>query len=304
MRGSLQVLHQDCDVPVPVRWGGCPSRHAFLANWQLSEELVARTTAWQRCIEASGCGAGRASVQGSGEECQCCRKRSTKQTVGGNGQASRPSEVAGPECNATKPACSLRKEASTIYCSLLRCFNRVAALHDSPRVHELLAQAVMDPRSLPIRQHAAEIVDSVHRNPITVVIGETGSGKTTQISQILEEAGFARDGVIGVTQPRRVVRPGRLKGRLGGRGAGQGGAAGRPPGLSAAQAHPVRCPSTSHHLRPKAMPLLSPAAPSAPPPTRPHTPAPPSAGRCHRGTAGGAGEGGGAGAGGGLRCAL
>lgn len=37
--------------------------------------------------------------------------------------------------------------------------------------------------------------------------GETGSGKTTQISQILEEAGFAEGGMIGVTQPRRVVGP-------------------------------------------------------------------------------------------------
>lgn len=35
--------------------------------------------------------------------------------------------------------------------------------------------------------------------------GETGSGKTTQISQILEEAGLAEGGMIGVTQPRRVV---------------------------------------------------------------------------------------------------
>lgn len=35
--------------------------------------------------------------------------------------------------------------------------------------------------------------------------GETGSGKTTQISQILEEAGLAEGSMIGVTQPRRVV---------------------------------------------------------------------------------------------------
>lgn len=63
----------------------------------------------------------------------------------------------------------------------------------------------MDPAKLPIRRYAQQIVDSVRANPVTVVIGETGSGKTTQISQILEEAGFAEHGVIGVTQPRRVV---------------------------------------------------------------------------------------------------
>lgn len=64
----------------------------------------------------------------------------------------------------------------------------------------------MDPLQLPIRKYQKEIAESVKANPVTVVIGETGSGKTTQISQILEEAGFADDGLIGVTQPRRVVR--------------------------------------------------------------------------------------------------
>lgn len=36
---------------------------------------------------------------------------------------------------------------------------------------------------LPIRAYASRIVDAVRDNPITIVIGETGSGKTTQISQ-------------------------------------------------------------------------------------------------------------------------
>ncbi|KAI7837808.1 hypothetical protein COHA_008436 [Chlorella ohadii] len=63
----------------------------------------------------------------------------------------------------------------------------------------------MDPANLPIRQYQQQIVDSVRANAVTVVIGETGSGKTTQISQILEEAGLAEGGLIGVTQPRRVA---------------------------------------------------------------------------------------------------
>lgn len=61
------------------------------------------------------------------------------------------------------------------------------------------------PQQLPIRQHASDIAESVRCSPVTVVIGETGSGKTTQISQILLEAGLAEDGMIGITQPRRVV---------------------------------------------------------------------------------------------------
>lgn len=38
-----------------------------------------------------------------------------------------------------------------------------------------------------------------------IVIGETGSGKTTQITQYLAETGFTSRGKIGCTQPRRVA---------------------------------------------------------------------------------------------------
>ncbi|KAG2439200.1 hypothetical protein HXX76_004563 [Chlamydomonas incerta] len=60
------------------------------------------------------------------------------------------------------------------------------------------------PAELPIRQFAKDILGAVDTNDVVVVIGETGSGKTTQLSQILYEAGYAKDGIIAVTQPRRV----------------------------------------------------------------------------------------------------
>lgn len=46
---------------------------------------------------------------------------------------------------------------------------------------------------------------AVHDNQILIVIGETGSGKTTQITQYLAEAGYTVRGKIGCTQPRRVA---------------------------------------------------------------------------------------------------
>jgi ATP-dependent RNA helicase DHX8/PRP22 len=42
-------------------------------------------------------------------------------------------------------------------------------------------------------------------NQILIVIGETGSGKTTQITQYLAEAGLTARGKVACTQPRRVA---------------------------------------------------------------------------------------------------
>jgi hypothetical protein len=38
-----------------------------------------------------------------------------------------------------------------------------------------------------------------------IIVGETGSGKTTQLTQYLHEDGYSRYGMIGCTQPRRVA---------------------------------------------------------------------------------------------------
>ena len=42
-------------------------------------------------------------------------------------------------------------------------------------------------------------------NAVIVVVGETGSGKTTQLAQFLYEDGYCSYGIIGCTQPRRVA---------------------------------------------------------------------------------------------------
>eukprot|EP00960_Hanusia_phi_P005981 172567-Hanusia_phi.AAC.5 len=59
--------------------------------------------------------------------------------------------------------------------------------------------------SLPIFTVRNELLRIIRDNQIIVVVGETGSGKTTQMAQYLHEEGYSSYGKIGCTQPRRVA---------------------------------------------------------------------------------------------------
>jgi pre-mRNA-splicing factor ATP-dependent RNA helicase DHX38/PRP16 len=58
---------------------------------------------------------------------------------------------------------------------------------------------------LPVYQVKDDLLRCVSGNQVVVITGETGSGKTTQLTQYLREAGFTKYGRIGCTQPRRVA---------------------------------------------------------------------------------------------------
>lgn len=59
--------------------------------------------------------------------------------------------------------------------------------------------------SLPVYKFRKQLLEAVEQNQLLIVVGDTGSGKTTQLTQYLAEAGYANDGMIGCTQPRRVA---------------------------------------------------------------------------------------------------
>lgn len=50
-----------------------------------------------------------------------------------------------------------------------------------------------------------ELLKVIRENQVVIVVGETGSGKTTQLAQFLYEDGYCAYGLIGCTQPRRVA---------------------------------------------------------------------------------------------------
>ncbi|CCW66023.1 unnamed protein product [Phytomonas sp. Hart1] len=59
---------------------------------------------------------------------------------------------------------------------------------------------------LPIFRCRRELLRYIGENTVTIVVGETGSGKTTQLVRYLYEEGYARHGkLIGCTQPRRLA---------------------------------------------------------------------------------------------------
>eukprot|EP00536_Pseudo-nitzschia_multiseries_P011114 jgi/Psemu1/205015/e_gw1.363.8.1 len=65
---------------------------------------------------------------------------------------------------------------------------------------------------LPVTAMEFEIMDAIRNNDVTIICGETGSGKSTQIPAFLYESGMClspgdpnKSYLVGVTQPRRVA---------------------------------------------------------------------------------------------------
>ncbi len=63
-------------------------------------------------------------------------------------------------------------------------------------------------QSLPIFERQAEIIETIQQHQVTVISGETGSGKSTQLPLMALSAGFGVSGLIGHTQPRRIAARG------------------------------------------------------------------------------------------------
>jgi ATP-dependent helicase HrpA len=86
--------------------------------------------------------------------------------------------------------------------------NVAAEIERSAKRRQARLQALPKPRypmELPVAQKRDDIAAAIAANPVVVVCGETGSGKTTQLPKICLELGRGVAGMIGHTQPRRIA---------------------------------------------------------------------------------------------------
>ncbi|KAK4498508.1 hypothetical protein PRZ48_011166 [Zasmidium cellare] len=72
---------------------------------------------------------------------------------------------------------------------------------------ERKAKTIQEKRNnLPVYKFRQQFLDAVREYQVLIIVGETGSGKTTQLPQYLYEEGYCKDGKkVGCTQPRRVA---------------------------------------------------------------------------------------------------
>ncbi|XP_020257467.1 ATP-dependent RNA helicase DEAH12, chloroplastic-like [Asparagus officinalis] len=85
-------------------------------------------------------------------------------------------------------------------------FGRDLDLRCLVRVHSMVARECRRlTDGLPIYSSRRELLQTMFFNQVTVVIGETGSGKSTQLVQFIADAGLASMESVICTQPRKIA---------------------------------------------------------------------------------------------------
>ena len=110
-------------------------------------------------------------------------------------------EPVAPTLKKEEPMTEVKPNTSTEPERSNEALNRVAKFVPVMRSEEV--QKLRN--KLPIISEEQAIMEAINDNPVTILVGETGSGKTTQVPQFLYEGGFAESKLIGVTEPRRVA---------------------------------------------------------------------------------------------------
>jgi len=130
-------------------------------------------------------------------------------TLGGDSESSSSSETSDSEDGRGDGKKKKRKSKKIANRSSKDSRNAEKQMLEEKKADALLSERdamAKNRASLPIYPYRQDLIDAVEDHQVVVIVGETGSGKTTQIPQYMWEAGFAKEGQrIGCTQPRRVA---------------------------------------------------------------------------------------------------
>lgn len=107
--------------------------------------------------------------------------------------------------NKRQFASDLRQSAMRQKTDATPGWRQAIAPMDAPKGKRTNMTIKQQRESLPVFHFRNQLIQAVKDNQIMIVVGETGSGKTTQLTQYLAESGFGNTGMIGCTQPRRVA---------------------------------------------------------------------------------------------------
>ncbi|XP_053602388.1 ATP-dependent RNA helicase DHX33 [Plodia interpunctella] len=77
--------------------------------------------------------------------------------------------------------------------------------HSLPCESSNLGNIMEARKKLPVYTVKHRLLEEIKKNHTMIILGETGSGKTTQIPQLIHEQRLEGGGAIAVTQPRRVA---------------------------------------------------------------------------------------------------
>ncbi len=118
---------------------------------------------------------------------------------GGGGHTTRTVHGSGPGGEAEEDGEEYHREAR--FSDAMRG-TRNAAVSEFARTKTMRQQREF----LPVFRVRDELLQVVAENKVVVIVGATGSGKTTQLTQYLHESGYtSHGGRVGCTQPRRVA---------------------------------------------------------------------------------------------------
>ncbi|MBN1222099.1 MAG: ATP-dependent RNA helicase HrpA, partial [Candidatus Aminicenantes bacterium] len=96
-------------------------------------------------------------------------------------------------------------EKGSILAELAGLEKRLAASAGERKARAQRIPGVSFPRELPISARSREIIQAIRLNPVVIISGETGCGKSTQIPKMCLRAGRGVSGMIACTQPRRIA---------------------------------------------------------------------------------------------------